>query len=80
MVRAGRELLILQTTPGTVITGVARRRGGTPMTDEMKTNHAQVGSAAAVAGSYGILSKSYAGHSILPGAPFAPLAGVGVVT
>jgi hypothetical protein len=77
----GRQLLILQTNTGVVITGTAEKRF-----HEFREGHwdheqgAKACDNSRFAGSYGFLAEGFAGAPILPGAPFAPLAGVGVVT
>jgi hypothetical protein len=73
-------ILILQTNPGTVITGVAEKRQQVGIGDPVDDLHPVQCSAAGIAGSYGFIADGFAGAPTLPGAPFAPLAGVGVVT
>src|SRR5690349_18655260 len=69
IVEGGRELDLLQTTTGVAITGIAQKR-----------SRVRDCTAATVAGSYGFVAQGSAGAPTLPGAPFAPLAGVGTVT
>lgn len=76
----GRELLILQTNTGTVITGTAIRRDHGFSLEELERARPLQCDNAGVAGSYGFLADGFAGAPTLPGAPFAPLAGVGTVT
>lgn len=76
----GRRILILQTNPGTVITGVAEKRQDVGLGDVADDSRPTQCSAAGIAGTYGFIADGFAGAPTLPGAPFAPLAGVGVVT
>jgi hypothetical protein len=69
IVEGGRELLLLQTTTGTAITGVAQKR-----------SRVRDCTAATIAGSYGFVADGSAGAPTLPATPFGPLAGAGVVT
>jgi len=71
----GAELLILQTSKGTVISGVAEAR----REREESEDEPRACSIRHSAGSYGFIADGYAGAPTLPGAPFAPLAGVGTV-
>jgi hypothetical protein len=78
-VNDGRELRILQTNSGTVIAGTAEKQAaaiGQAIDDLRRVQCTNAG----VAGSYGFIAEGFAGSPTLPGAPFAPLAGVGVVT
>jgi hypothetical protein len=82
IVKGGHELLILQTTPGVVITGLAKKKG---IEDNEKYEEAfheshKTCSAPSFAGTYGFLADGFAGAPILPNTPFGPLAGVGVIT
>jgi hypothetical protein len=74
----GREILILQANNGVVIAGTAKataRRdpGAFPRHEHSACDNKSF------AGSYGFLAQGFAGAPTLPSAPFAPLAGVGVV-
>jgi len=81
IVNHGRELLILQTTSGVVITGIARKEGEPGDRDEdSHEGGRKTCSAASFAGTYGFLADGFAGAPTLPNTPFGPLAGVGVVT
>jgi hypothetical protein len=75
----GRELLILQTNNGVVITGTAQARDRHFEPDASLSKSRRACDNRSFAGSYGFLAEGYAGAPTLPGAPFAPLAGVGVV-
>ncbi len=77
IVNGGLELFILQTTPGVVITGVAKKRGAEP--DREREDRPRACSAARFAGSYGFLADGSAGAPTLPNTPFGPLAGVGII-
>lgn len=76
----GRQLLILQTNPGTIIAGVAEKQQQISIGDIIDDLRPVQCSAAGVAGTYGFIAEGFAGAPALPGAPFGPLAGVGVVT
>jgi hypothetical protein len=76
----GRQLLILQTNPGTVIAGVAQKQQPISIGDIIDDLRPLQCSAAGIAGSYGFVAEGFAGAPALPGAPFGPLAGVGIVT
>lgn len=80
IVDSGREILILQTNKGVAITGTARVRGKEPGVENEDAPAAFHCSNASVAGSYGFLADGFAGAPTLPGTPFGPLVGVGVVT
>jgi hypothetical protein len=69
IVEGGRELLLLQTTTGTAITGIAQKR-----------SRVRDCTAATIAGSYGFVAEGSAGAPTLPATPIAPLAEAGVVT
>ena len=77
IVEGGRELFILQTTPGVVITGVARKRDIEH--DGEREDWPRACSAARFAGTYGFLADGSAGAPTLPDTPFGPLAGVGTI-
>jgi hypothetical protein len=81
IVNNGRELLILQTTPGVVIAGLAKKVGG-QNNEEYETirEGRKACSAAGFAGNYGFLADGFAGAPTLPNTPFGALAGVGVIT
>jgi hypothetical protein len=81
IVNGGRELYILQTTPGVVITGVAKKRGSEhDQTNDREHEGRRSCSAARFAGVYGFLADGFAGPPTLPdSAPFGPLAGVGII-
>lgn len=68
----GREILILQTNNGVVITGTAKVRGRAEP-NEITNHEGKACDNRSFAGSYGFLAEGFAG------APFGPLAGVGVV-
>ena len=76
IVNHGRELLLLQTNNGAAIVGTARKRG--PAGEEDDDDWAP--QACTLTGTYGFLADGSAGVSALPGAPFGPLVGVGIVT
>ncbi|MFL6417015.1 MAG: hypothetical protein ACJ74Y_15240 [Bryobacteraceae bacterium] len=77
----GHEILILQTTPGTVIAGVAKKRGSDEGSDSGQDREGRHGtcSAETFSGNYGFLAKGFAGPPTLPTAQIAPLAGVGII-
>lgn len=77
IVDGGRELFILQTTPGVVITGTAKKRDAEQ--DRERDARPRACSAARFAGTYGFLADGSAGAPTLPGTPFGPLAGVGII-
>lgn len=81
IVHDGRELLILQTTPGVVITGIAKKRGVEPNEKYEKGfgENQRTCSAASFTGSYGFLADGFAGAPTLSNTSFGPLAGVGVI-
>ena len=56
IVNDARELLILQTTPGAVITGIAEKRGGAQDVNESFGENRKACSAASFAGAYGFLA------------------------
>jgi len=78
IVNNGSELLILQTTPGTVITGVAKKEGA--KLDAKYEEDSREGRKTCSAGIYGFLADGFAGAPTLPNTPFGPLAGVGIIT
>jgi hypothetical protein len=81
IVNGGRELLILQTTPGVVITGMAKKRGAERSKryeDDFSENR-KTCSVRSFAGTYGFLADGFAGAPALPDTPFGPLAGTGVI-
>jgi hypothetical protein len=81
IVDEGRELLILQTTSGVVITGTAQKQNvsGIKLLGESLEETKRACSAESFAGTYGFLADGFAGAPTLPGTPFGPLAGVGVI-
>jgi hypothetical protein len=81
IVDGGREIFILQTTPGVVITGIAKKRGAERdrTGDDDSGDRPRACSAAHFAGAYGFLADGSAGAPTLPNTPFGPLAGVGVI-
>ena len=82
IVNNGRKLLILQTTPGVVITGIAKKKDAEH--DEKYEEDFGEGrntcSAVGFVGTYGFLADGFAGAPTLPNTSFGPLAGVGVIT
>lgn len=80
IVEEGREVLILQTTPGVVITGVAQAQGARRVSDDAygwkqtRCNNFTINAA------YGFLAEGQAGAPTLPPDMAGPLAGVGTVT
>jgi hypothetical protein len=79
-VNDGRGLLILQANSGTVITGTAEKREPGAIGQAIDDLRPLQCTNAGVAGSYGFIAEGFAGSPTLPGAPFGPLVGVGVVT
>jgi hypothetical protein len=87
IVNDGRELLIMQTNRGTAITGTAeatderRHESDDENLDAINDwgRNRNSCSLRELAGFYGFLADGYAGSPVLPGAPFAPFTGVGVV-
>ena len=77
----GREIFILQTNKGVVITGMAKAQRPRDEDEERDRGLRERKSCdnRSFAGTYGFLAQGYAGAPTLPGAPFAPLAGVGIV-
>jgi hypothetical protein len=77
----GQEILILQTTPGTVITGVAKRRSSEATGKLQKDFEEDLGACSAerFSGNYGFVVTGFAGPPTLPIAQIGPLAGVGVI-
>ena len=77
----GQAILILQTTPGTAITGVAKQRGsdsGGKSGKDFEERHFAC-SAGAFSGNYGFVARGFAGPPTVPIAQIGPLAGVGVI-
>ena len=77
----GQSIYILQVTPGTIITGIARKRTTDPNDHRLRdSDHENPScSAASFSGNYGFIADGSAGAPTLPGAKFGPLAGVGLV-
>jgi hypothetical protein len=75
----GRELLILQTTPGVAITGTAKKRDADGRRGDESGEHSRACSSDKFAGNYGFLATGFAGAPTLPNTAFGPLAGVGVI-
>lgn len=74
----GREILILQTNKGVAITGTAEARRR-PEADAISNSERKTCDSVSFAGAYGFLAAGFAGAPTLPGDPFGPLAGVGIV-
>ena len=74
----GREILILQANYGVVIAGTAKATARRDPDESPRQEHSACDNKS-FAGSYGFLAQGFAGAPTLPGAPFAPLAGVGIV-
>jgi hypothetical protein len=80
IVSGGDELLILQTTPGVVISGTAQRQGRS--WDRLTNILSRTPSCgtAAIRGTYGFLADGMAGPPTVPAELAGPLKGVGTVT
>jgi hypothetical protein len=79
IVDGGDELLILQTTPGVVIAGVARRQAGAHGRGGSRLDAAPRCQAAIARGRYGFLADGVAGPPTVPAEAAGPLKGVGTV-
>ena len=80
IVDGGWELFILQTNSGTAIAGTAWQRGRASLGLEAEISRPFRCGVADITGSYGFIAEGFAGAPTLPGAPFGPLAGVGLIT
>lgn len=81
IVDSGSEILILQTTPGAVITGIAKKRGSDVLRNlegDLRDGRGAC-SAGNFSGRYGFLAKGFAGPPTVPIPEIGPLAGVGVI-
>lgn len=76
IVDGGRELLILQTTPGVIVTGMSERVDGR---GAGRSNAGGGCDKALTRGVYGFLAEGVAGPPTIPAAAAGPLAGVGTV-
>jgi hypothetical protein len=80
IVRQGQELFILQTTPGVVIAGVARKQTGASKADvgqaALKSSQCSNGT---IQRTYGFLAEGTAGPPTVPAELAGPLSGVGTV-
>ena len=79
IVSDGNELMILQTTPGVVISGTAQRQGRPPDQLSDRAATARRCDASTIRGSYGFLANGVAGPPTIPAALAGPLHGVGTV-
>jgi len=81
LVDRGQAIYILQVTPGTIITGIARKRaaGANDHRTHDSDHESPNCSAASFSGNYGFIADGSAGAPTLPGTKFGPLAGVGLV-
>ena len=80
IVNGGDELLILQTTPGVVISGTAQRRGRSREKPANLLESTPSCGARAIRGTYGFLANGMAGPPTIPAELAGPLMGVGTVT
>ncbi|MGB0128941.1 MAG: hypothetical protein WBP72_14980 [Rhodocyclaceae bacterium] len=80
IVSGGDELLVLQTSPFTVIAGTARKQDSAPRRPQVSTVGQQPCSNRNLRGTYGFIVEGRAGPPTVPAASAGPLDGVGLVS
>ena len=76
----GRELYVLQTTPGVIASGVATAQSRTSREEEESDGGPQACRVALTRGVYAFISQGSAGPPTVPAPAAGPLAGVGTVS